>query len=142
MKNFQGVLGNEKFVSNRSQQSKQFPSISNCFWLGASKSTQKTYNHWRLSAIYFIKISPWWSTESQIWTVERKRHIYSNPHKGENGKKLLRNKKVGGNDEKCREGPKRQSLSNSCFKVSKWTPLNLFHLSCKDQINISVKNES
>lgn len=48
------------------------------------------------------------------------------------------NKKVRGKDEQCREGPKRQSLSNSCFKVSKRTPLNLFHLSCKDQTNTCI----
>lgn len=76
-------------------------------------------------------------------TVERKRHIYSNPHK-ERKKKMERNrfggvnKKVRGKDEQCREGPKRQSLSNSCFKVSKRTPLNLFHFSCKDQTNTCI----
>lgn len=48
---------------------------------------------------------------------------------------------IGEKDEKCRRGSKRQCLSNSCFKVSKWTPLYLFHLSCKDQTYISVKKE-
>ncbi len=63
-----------------------FPSISNCYWLRASKSTQKL--HQRSSAIYFIKISPWRSTDSQIWPWKEK-HIYSNPHKGKMERKHL-----------------------------------------------------
>lgn len=61
------------FVSNRSQQSKHhFPQSLTANWLRASKKYSKTYNHQRSSTVYFIKISPWCSTDAQILTVERK----------------------------------------------------------------------
>lgn len=56
------------FVSNRSQQSKaSFPSIPNLPLAQGFKKYSKTYNHQRSSTVYFIKISPWCSTDSQIW---------------------------------------------------------------------------
>lgn len=57
------------------------------------KKYSKTYNHQRSSAIYFIKISPWWPTDSQVWPW-KERHIYSNPHKGKMERNHLGTKRL------------------------------------------------
>lgn len=70
-------------------------------------------------------------------TAERKTYLQESTQREEKKKMSTRNKKEEGKNEQCRESPKRQSLSNSCFKVSNWTPLFLFHLSCENQTNTS-----
>lgn len=72
-------------------------------------------------------------------TVERKTYLQQSTQR-ENGKKWFGNKRLEEKVSSAERVP-RQSLSNSCFEVSKWRPLNLYQLSCKDQTNLSVKEE-
>lgn len=105
------------FDPNRSRQSThRFPQSLIATRLGHQKKYLETYNHQRPSPFYFIKISPWWFPDSQILTVERNTYLQFHT-KGKWKENSLGTKSFEGNDGQCGEGPKRQSFSNSCFKV-------------------------
>lgn len=75
MANFQRVIGN-LYPTDLDNQSIVSLILYICYWIRASNEKYlETYNHQQSSPFYFIKISPWWATDSQILTVDRKRYL-------------------------------------------------------------------
>lgn len=93
MANLQRALGDGGLVTDLNNQSTISLNRSHLLLAWGIKKYSKTYNHQRSSAIYFIKISPWWSTDSRIWPW-RERHIYSNPRRGGTERNRLGTKRL------------------------------------------------